>query len=91
MIDPQVARTISNSKLGLAIAKQLWPTMLFLVVMSAIVGLGSYWWTTSIGEPISRLISFWIWYIATLVITAYGIYAFFIDIRIQSAKLLSGE
>jgi len=84
MIDPALAK--ASSPTVTTIAKQLWPTMLFLVVMSLITLFGSYWWTSSIGDKTSAIIAFWMWFISNTVVTGYGVYAFITDTRIQAAK-----
>jgi uncharacterized Tic20 family protein len=86
MIEQQIANSVSNSKVATTIAKQLWPSMLFLVIMSLITLCGSKWLLTGIEEPLIIIIAFWIWFVAMLIITGFGVYVFILDARIQFAK-----
>lgn len=84
MLDPSLVKAASPSVN--TIAKQLWPTMLFLVVMSLITLFGSYWWTSSLGDKTSAIIAFWLWFVSNTVVTGYGVHAFITDTRIHAAK-----
>lgn len=84
-MDSQTITALANSEVASTVAKKLWPTMLFLVVMSIIALLGAKWWSSSL-DPISITISYWMWFIAMMTITAYGLYVFVLDARIQIAN-----
>lgn len=87
---PQNLTALANSEVATTVAKKLWPTMLFLVVMSIIALLGAKWWSSSL-DKISITISYWMWFIAMMTITGYGLYVFVLDARIQIANLEDEE
>lgn len=84
-IDPQLTNNVLNSKAATTIAKRLWPTMLFLVVMSLISLFGAQWWTSKL-DKINMTIAFWFWFVSITAMVGFGIYAFFLDARIQFAQ-----
>lgn len=81
-----IIKDFSDSKVAQTIAIQLWPTMLFLVVMSIVSLVGAKWWTSDLDNQLHLAISFWAWFIAMLIITGFGVYVFFLDARIQLQK-----
>ena len=85
MIEPKAVAALADSKVATTVAKQLWSTMLFLVVMSLISLFGTKWLSSSI-DPISMIISYWMWFIAMIIITGFGLYAFVLDARIQTTN-----
>lgn len=85
MVEPSAVRAIANSQVGTTVAKQLWPTMLFLVCMSLISLFGGKWWSSSL-DPVSITLSYWLWFAAMLIITAYGVFVFFLDARINLTR-----
>lgn len=77
-------------KLGSEIAKALWPTMLFIVVMSLLILWGAHWWTSSLSK-VNSTISFWIWFLCSIGAMIYGVWAFIKDtsIRLERTKVKS--
>lgn len=90
-MDPQIVKNLADSKAATTIAKQLWPTMLFLVVMSILTFFGSWLWTKEIGNPIVVVIGYLVWLLTNTVVSAFGIHGLFMDIRIYSAGLKEGN
>lgn len=82
-MDPELVKSALESPTINTVAKQLWPTMLFLVVMSLISLFGAHWWTN--GSPTNSLIAFWFWFVSNTVVTGFGIHALFLDARIHAA------
>jgi len=77
---------IMHPKVVETVAKQLWPTMLFLVVMSIISLVGSRWWGANLESQIHMVLSYWLWFVSMMVITGFGVYVFQLDARIQLHK-----
>lgn len=80
------AVTSAASKPATVVAQRLWPTMLFLVVMTLIALFGGRWWTNSIGIPWIGEVSYFIWFAGVIVVLLYGVWAFSVDIRIGSKR-----
>ncbi|OPA18220.1 hypothetical protein [Bacillus cereus] len=70
------------------IAQRLWPTMLFLVVMSLSTGLAGYWWTASFKNQIHSIIAFYVWFFACLIVLLYGCIAFYKDAKLQTRTII---
>jgi hypothetical protein len=86
-LDPQIisaAANIGNSDTTKIIFKRLWPTMIFLVVMSLITCGAIYLFNRN--NEVSKLVAFWIWFIVQIVVTSFGLKAFMADARILSAS-----
>ncbi|SEU04012.1 hypothetical protein SAMN05421676_11578 [Salinibacillus kushneri] len=81
--EPNTVKSLSNSQLGVTVAKQLWPSMLFLVVMSVIALFGIHFVSANIENQLHLVFSFWLWFIAMLTITGFGVYVFVLDARIH--------
>ena len=68
------------------IVQRLWPTMLFLVVMSITTGSFAYFWTSSFKNQIHSIIGFYAWFAACILALIYGCLMFYKDGEIQTAK-----
>ncbi|WP_058307856.1 hypothetical protein [Gracilibacillus massiliensis] len=78
-----LADKAANSKVAETIAKQLWLSMLFLVVMSLIVLFGAKWWSSSLESQFLVYSSYLLWFIAMMVITGFKVFILFIDAKMQ--------
>ncbi|SEB15637.1 hypothetical protein SAMN05421743_12126 [Thalassobacillus cyri] len=86
-MDPQALGKIMNSKTTETIAKQLWPSMLFVVVMSLISLIGArYFWVPVLDNQNMINISYIIWFVSMMVIVGLGCYVILLDARIQFFK-----
>lgn len=68
------------------IVQRLWPTMLFLVIMTIVSGCMGYWWTGRFTNEIHGIVGFYIWLLACILILIYGCVALYKDTQIQTAK-----
>lgn len=73
---------IANSEAASTLVKKLWPTMLFIIIMSLITLFGGHYWSKDL-DIISITISYWLWFIAVITITGFASYAFILDTGIQ--------
>jgi hypothetical protein len=64
----------------------LWSTMIFILVMTVVTGTGGYLWTAQLHSRLSGLISYWIWFVCTTVVTGFAVWAFVMDARIKMAQ-----
>ncbi|MFF2016200.1 hypothetical protein [Paenibacillus sp. NPDC058177] len=86
-MDPQLlnaAGKIANSPTTETIAKRLWPSMLFVIIMT-IIAIGMLAWFTKEGTS-SRSIGFWLLFLLDLALTALGAYVMIMDARILNAQ-----
>jgi hypothetical protein len=68
------------------IVQRLWPTMLFLVVMTVVTNWLAQSWVSNFENEIHSIISFYFWFFSCLVVTIYGVIAFYKDAKIQTAS-----
>lgn len=73
---------VMNSPTTQTIAKRLWPTMLFIVVMSIISSSGLYIFKGVLNQT-SITFAFLSWYAAMLGITVFGAYLLLLDARVK--------
>ncbi|MFF2179442.1 hypothetical protein ACFVT8_23765 [Lysinibacillus sp. NPDC058147] len=72
-------------KVVTTVAKQLWPSMLFIVVMT-LIAITSLYMFRDILEPDSIKFAFNAWFATMIIITGYATYVFVIDARVQFNK-----
>lgn len=63
----------------------LWSTMVFILVMTVVTFTGGYIWTAELHSRLSGLISYWIWFVCTTIVTGFAVWAFVMDARIKMA------
>jgi hypothetical protein len=87
MINPQInIDPLASTGQALdSFAKQLWPTMLFITVMSGISLLGGIFWASKLEPMWIANASYILWFLGLLIITGFALHAFIIDYRIQLA------
>lgn len=73
---------ILNSPVANTVAKKLWPTMLFIVVMSIIACTGMIIVKDSLSQT-SFTVAFFLWFGAMIIVTAFALYIFVLDARVQ--------
>lgn len=77
-----ITEDVLNSPTTQTIAKRLWPTMLFIVVMSVISSIGLYVFKGNLSQN-SITFAFFSWYIAMILITCFGAYLLLLDARVK--------
>lgn len=73
---------ILNSQVANTVAKKLWPSMLFIVVMSIIACTGLTLFKDTLSTT-SFTFAFFTWFIAMIIITGFATYIFVLDARVQ--------
>lgn len=82
-MNPEIIKVANNavkSEATATLAKRLWPTMLFLIVMSVITAVAAFVFNKN--NETSKLIAFWFWFVGQFVVTGFGIHAFLTDTKI---------
>lgn len=83
-MDPQLATGIYNSDTTKIVAKRLWPSMLFLVVMSIISACAIAFFNER--GSLSWTISYWIWFVIFCGVIVVGSIVLMMDARILNSK-----
>lgn len=86
-MDPEIvngATKALDSETSKILVSRLWPTMLFLIVMSFITMAGIRIFNEK--YSVSMYIGFWVWLLTQTVVTAFGLHGLFTDVRILNAS-----